>query len=1139
LFSNSINTYKSQTKLGTSIVATGGTVTTGTDAIGDYKIHTFEANGTFTLTETRPDAKFEVLIVGAGGTDSAKVEVQGSMADRANRRGLSGECFYTSELELKLGEYPVVVGQVRQPVPADMQNDISPDYVTTPETWEVNYYINPAPFNYLNQYYPAGITLMLPSGYPGAPSGSTRTMYCEGRFWEWGGHGENILVMPNKMSGNIIGRAGENSSFANINVYGGMGGISYLENKDFASWKGPWITQTVGTYPQYIIDVNLLSWKGAYRFKPSNTERLYEPGETRTFSLNYRDLYYEWDLHELECDIDGQNKFYGKETNKGATAQPGVVIIKYYVNDTSSKVFFDGGKITATEQYTCHTFKKGTWGLKLKNKLPFDKHIDVLFSQKTPETSFEGNKRNYYWPGQNAYGINIITKPKSQALKTLKSLPIDFSSNYEINVNDRYIYLGNKIYSEQVSDKIVDYYQYISMSESYIDPQYIQVKTEPIIPLGFPYATNGPAPGNGEDYYYETSENNFTIDLNLSLKPNLNVSIWLFDDYWDDGFYWESESWQSFYASPGNPLEDSYLKITTGGDYQVGEEVNIFTHMVTRTNTSLGGTATVNHWDSNTKILSLKDFKGMILDNAIIEGKTSGANYHVNTVKDYKNDSYTSSDFTGITKDYYDRNDTITIRYRSDVSGIEKPVPEVKETLVSGSVLFDEPGIHYWVCPENVYSVSVVCIGGGGAGGINYPNAGANGGGGGALAWKNNISVTPGKKYIVKVGYGGKPNFGDYFEYEILPGQTIKTLKRPYDMPIEWLMQHEPWGNDIWPAATGQGGRKSFFLDDWLVCAGGGAGGAGGIRTYSLNNPNLTDNIRSSTDGYPGTNAYRIKSVRGGHDEVMYLNYVKSEQSSIHNTYQRMTRYGSVAKRLFLPTSKGGQWIGDGGENGSDGGASIRPDTPVRIVGQGGNYRIASYQNGINPLDWYNYSGGGGGAGGYGRIGKAGGGSVGSDYTKTNVYISPTVRYSPSFTTIDPKSTPGYGGAGTSPYGSGANGVNGLINSAGTTGSPNTSITMESLDGGNASIKQAWPSEIYFLEGNQSWWPGKGGKYGGGSGGNGLGGYDRYRIIISLTGWDMTITESNMGQGDAGGDGCVRIIWGPNRSFPSSNTASP
>lgn len=67
--------------------------------------------------------------------------------------------------------------------------------------------------------------------------------------------------------------------------------------------------------------------------------------------------------------------------------------------------------------------------------------------------------------------------------------------------------------------------------------------------------------------------------------------------------------------------------------------------------------------------------------------------------------------------------------------------------------VFDTPGSYTWVCPANVTSVNVVCIGAGGSGGAAYYAGG--GGGGGGLGWKNNIAVTPGQSYTVVVGAGG------------------------------------------------------------------------------------------------------------------------------------------------------------------------------------------------------------------------------------------------------------------------------------------------------------------------------------------------------------------------------------------------
>jgi hypothetical protein len=72
-----------------------------------------------------------------------------------------------------------------------------------------------------------------------------------------------------------------------------------------------------------------------------------------------------------------------------------------------------------------------------------------------------------------------------------------------------------------------------------------------------------------------------------------------------------------------------------------------------------------------------------------------------------------------------------------------------------GESTYAMPGTFTWVCPAGVTSVSVVCIGAGGAGRVATAGSAA-GGGGGAIAWVNNLSVTPGVSYSVVVGLGGR-----------------------------------------------------------------------------------------------------------------------------------------------------------------------------------------------------------------------------------------------------------------------------------------------------------------------------------------------------------------------------------------------
>lgn len=91
--------------------------------------------------------------------------------------------------------------------------------------------------------------------------------------------------------------------------------------------------------------------------------------------------------------------------------------------------------------------------------------------------------------------------------------------------------------------------------------------------------------------------------------------------------------------------------------------------------------------------------------------------------------------------------------YGGSTSGSPFTGPSITDTE-SGSEEWTTPGSYTWVCPQNVYWVSSVCIGGGGHGGTS--NARGVAGAGGGLGWKRYIEVTPGQSYDVVVGSGGQ-----------------------------------------------------------------------------------------------------------------------------------------------------------------------------------------------------------------------------------------------------------------------------------------------------------------------------------------------------------------------------------------------
>ena len=151
-----------------------------------------------------------------------------------------------------------------------------------------------------------------------------------------------------------------------------------------------------------------------------------------------------------------------------------------------------------------------------------------------------------------------------------------------------------------------------------------------------------------------------------------------------------------------------------------------------------------------------------------------------------------------------------------------------------GEQVFTSPGTYSFVVPTGVTSISTVAIGGGGGGGrgARYTNfedpntitayspvpgsltANFYSGAGGGLAYKNNISVTPGQVLTVVVGDGGDISFSG-------PGTSGGDSYVQNSSSVKLV--HAGGGST---ASSNAGGAV-------IVGDGGGAGGAGGNWSYS------------------------------------------------------------------------------------------------------------------------------------------------------------------------------------------------------------------------------------------------------------------------------------------------------------------
>ena len=195
------------------------------------------------------------------------------------------------------------------------------------------------------------------------------------------------------------------------------------------------------------------------------------------------------------------------------------------------------------------------------------------------------------------------------------------------------------------------------------------------------------------------------------------------------------------------------------------------------------------------------------------------------------------------------------------------------------------PGTYSWTAPDGVTSVSVVAVGGGGGGAGDHDGAG---GGGGGLGWKNDIPVTPGQTYTVRVGAGG------------LGGEGNSTNGNP--------------GQDSYfidtGTVSGRGGDRGRGNFDGSATNGGSYTGDGGGRGGN----NYSSNQGSHRTGGAGAGGY---SGSGGDIPSSYTSDAGSGQG-------------------------GGGGGGAGGNNYQAGGGG-----GTGIYGQGGNGAGATY--GANP----------------------------------------------------------------------------------------------------------------------------------------------------------------------------------------------
>jgi len=275
---------------------------------------------------------------------------------------------------------------------------------------------------------------------------------------------------------------------------------------------------------------------------------------------------------------------------------------------------------------------------------------------------------------------------------------------------------------------------------------------------------------------------------------------------------------------------------------------------------------------------------------------------------------------------------------------------------VRGCAVYTTPGTYTWTAPTGVTSTSSVVVGGGANGSAMSTYTcncsgctflyGGQGGGAGALAYKSNISVSPGTGYTVVVGpslsyYQSKCAAKSYF---ISSGTVAAQGGQQYYYCTAYTISGDGGGGGGGPKCGGVSPSGGDAL------GGGGGGGAGGYaggggsnygrggRGHGYNNGAST----SGTDGYTSAGG----GGGGGAGEAYGANF---------NGGVGTAGGGGGGVGLYGQGSTGsGGSAGGGGGGGGSGGAN-------GSTGNGGSY-----------------GGGGGGAGGHYYAGNGGQTSPGS-----------------------------------------------------------------------------------------------------------------------------------------------------------------
>jgi hypothetical protein len=266
------------------------------------------------------------------------------------------------------------------------------------------------------------------------------------------------------------------------------------------------------------------------------------------------------------------------------------------------------------------------------------------------------------------------------------------------------------------------------------------------------------------------------------------------------------------------------------------------------------------------------------------------------------------------------------------------------EKIIQGETSYYFPGTHAFVVPPGVTSLAMVCVGAGGGAGFHSAYERSSGGGGGALAWVNNISVTPGETLTVGVGNSGKTllNSEGYSSSSLAGDSSYVRRSAVYLVQAAGGQGGDTNtsgnGGSVLSGSGGNGGNGGFGVDSNDNSSGGG-GGAGG---YTGNGgagaghdgpvPTLSGNNGSGGGGAGGG----IQTYRAGDGGGVFL--LGEGPSGVGGNYNNLAANGSVpagtsTSSSYVYYSSGERYIT--ARIGAGGSAALRYSNSVSVSGGG------------------------------------------------------------------------------------------------------------------------------------------------------------------------------------------------------------